>query len=189
MAVEVLDRWCMEHEVKSLGVNAAGQVRWDEESLREALAESDEPPREPIQLRLADPRALATPATTNQQTGETLYVKFQEEQRRDDGELLAPRMVLLPAFSGKNIETGCAMVNDLLDFDDRVPLQKGVNEPRLYVVDRCQQVQWALLHYTGIDPDGACKDWIDLLRYAVQSRLAYVPPGGPRVTGSVHGPV
>lgn len=188
MAVAELDRWCCEHGVKPNGMTPDGKVCWDEDSVREALSRH-EPPRERIALRYADPRALATPHSTSSRQGETLYEKFQEEQRRDDGELLAPRLLLLPAQSGKNIETGCAMINDLLDYDDRVPLEKGVNEPRLYVLDRCQQVIWALLNYTGLDPDGACKDWIDLLRYAVQSRLSYWPAGGPRVSGNVHGPI
>lgn len=188
MLVAELDHWCARHGVTPKGMTETGKVIWDEDAVREALLKHD-PPQEPVVMRYADPRALATPHSTSATAGETLFEKFQEEQRRPDGELLAPRMVLLPANSGKNIEAGAAMINDLLDFDDRVPLQRGVNEPRLYVVDRCQQVSWALLNYTGLDPDGACKDWIDLLRYAVQSRLCYLPPGGPRVTGSVRGPI
>lgn len=188
MAVAELDRWCAEHGVAPAGMTSEGKVMWVEESVRDALARH-EPPRERIALRYADPRALATPHSTSAKVGETLYEKFQEEQYREDGELLAPRLVILPAKSGANIEAGCAMINDLLDFDDRVPLQRGVNEPRLYVVRRCQQVIWALLNYTGLDPDGACKDWIDLLRYAVQTRLSHWPAGGPGISGHVRGPI
>jgi hypothetical protein len=56
-------------------------------------------------------------------------------------------------------------------------------------VSTCKQVIWALTHYPGLDPDGAYKAWIDLLRYAVQSRLSYWPDGGPAVSGHVNGPI
>lgn len=187
-AKKALDQWMFMAEQVPKELNSNGEPCWTVEQVEEVL-KKNEPPRESIQLRYADPRALANPSAANDEGAMTLYIKFQEEQRDGDGNVLAPRMVILPAFTGKGIEEGCALLNDLIDFDQEKPIGE-FNRPRLLVVEEAEQVRWALMNYTGIDPDGACKDWIDLLRYAVQSNLTYISPDRmARTTGCLNGPI
>jgi len=67
--------------------------------------------------------------------------------------------------SGKRIEEGTYLVNDFLSYDREQP-RSSLNEPRLFVSRECQNLIFALQNWTGQDGQhGACKDFIDLLRY------------------------
>jgi hypothetical protein len=101
-------------------------------------------------------------------------------------------MLLLGAYTGKGIDDGCNHVNELLDFKENEPVVPVLNEPRLYLSDRCEQVDWALHNYTGRGGEkGACKEWADLCRYLAQSEeLRFVEEGGTlKAGGFVEGPV
>src|SRR5213079_1269284 len=87
------------------------------------------------------------------------------------------------AASGREISEGSALINDMLDYDTEVPLGQysprlgRLNAPRLYVSSQCQNTMYALREWTGKDgTKGACKDWIDLLRYASLAELDFVSP-------------
>jgi hypothetical protein len=85
------------------------------------------------------------------------------------------------AASGKEIEEGTTLINDLLDYDEEVPLGEfsprlaRINEPRLFISENCPNTIYALREWTGKDKQhGACKDPIDLLRYAALAGLDYI---------------
>lgn len=69
---------------------------------------------------------------------------------------------------GDSIDEGVGMV------------QEALGSRRLFVARSCGNVVFALANWTGADgAKGACKDWIDLLRYFYRlglSRCANVPP-------------
>lgn len=78
--------------------------------------------------------------------------------------------------SGKQIDDGIDLVSDWLYYDETRPIEPFTNEPKLHICEECENLIWALEHWTGKDGQkGACKDWIDLLRYAAQSDPVYVP--------------
>ena len=88
------------------------------------------------------------------------------------------------AASGKEIVEGVTLINDMLDYDKELPLgqwspQLGrLNSPKLYVSSRCPNLIYAMREWTGKDGNkGACKDWIDLLRYAALAELSYIGEG------------
>jgi hypothetical protein len=70
-------------------------------------------------------------------------------------------------------------LHGLLAFDETQPVCAVVNEPRLYVSERAQQVIWMFENFTGRGgEDGASKDPADLLRYVAQDdELIHVTPG------------
>jgi hypothetical protein len=85
------------------------------------------------------------------------------------------------AASGKSIKEGIDLINDKLYYDEKVKLGEfspdlaRVNVPMLMVSERCPNVIFALKEWTGQDGEhGACKDFIDLLRYALLARLDYI---------------
>jgi hypothetical protein len=85
------------------------------------------------------------------------------------------------AASGKSIREGIDLINDKLYYDETVPIGAfskslaRLNVPMLMVSERCPNTIFALKEWTGKDGDsGACKDFIDLLRYALLARLCYI---------------
>ena len=75
-------------------------------------------------------------------------------------------------------------VTDLLDWNKDEPLMPLTNEPHLYVSEDCRQVIWAMQNYTGRSLEtGACKDFIDLVRYLALGKLRHVDPTARVVTG------
>jgi hypothetical protein len=85
------------------------------------------------------------------------------------------------AASGKDIEEGTTLVSNLLDYDLETELGKfspslaRLNEPRLFISRNCPNVIYALREWTGKDKlHGACKDFVDVLRYAALARLDYI---------------
>lgn len=84
---------------------------------------------------------------------------------------------------GEDIDEGIHLVNDALDYDAEKPISVD-NEPKMYVSEECGNLIYALQEWTGQDGrHGACKDPIDLLRYAEQLRLDYVGESSFRVSG------
>jgi hypothetical protein len=85
------------------------------------------------------------------------------------------------AASGKSIKEGIDLINDKLYYDEGTKIGEyskdlaRINVPQLMVSERCPNVIFALKEWTGRDgPEGACKDFVDLLRYALLARLQYV---------------
>jgi hypothetical protein len=87
-------------------------------------------------------------------------------------------MTFIPAPGGSNsqgkgeIEDGLQLINDLLAWDETKP-QDGLNHPRLYISDRCQNFIYAMAEYTNHSTHEACKDPIDCLRYLRKANCDY----------------
>src|SRR4051812_38615651 len=91
---------------------------------------------------------------------------------------------------GEHQRDGIDQVNDLLYYDAEKPIGPA-NKPRLLILETCKNVIWALENWTGRDgPQGACKAFIDLLRYRALNPRVYFPPealvcrGGRGVLGA-----
>ena len=160
------------------------ECAWSMSVIEAYQAEYPEPIREHVRVRKIDPRAAANPQQ-GQMGRITLLDLFHQEDKSAQGTIEAPRMTILPAYSGRGIDDGIAHVNELLDYDERQPLCPVINEPRLYVADCCEQVDWMFTNYTGEGgEDGACKDPADLVRYLAQDDdVRYLEPGGKLKTG------
>lgn len=145
--------------------------------------------REAIRIRKIDPRAAANPQQ-GEQGRITLLDLFGREDLRPGTDIVeAGRMTVLTAYSGRGIDDGVNHVNELLDYDERQPLCPILNEPRFYVADNCEQVDWMFQHYTGEGgEDGACKDPADLVRYIAQDEdVRHLASGGKLKTGGFSG--
>jgi hypothetical protein len=141
------------------------------------------PVRETIRIRKVDPRAAVNPQAS-EKGGVNILTLFAEENRDPSGNVIGPRMTLLPAYSGKGIDDGIGHVNELLDWDEREPFCPVLNEPRLYVSATCKQAIWMFEHYTNRDSEGGCKDVADLVRYMAQDDdMRHVNDGGKLTCG------
>lgn len=119
--------------------------------------------KENIFERYMDSRARSRSLAAQGQHGTTLE------------ELCAEEGMDFLAASGKQIHEGLSMVENWLHYDARRPVEPTTNEPQLYISSDCLNLIWALEHWTGRDGQrGACKDWIDLLRYAAQSNPDFI---------------
>ena len=75
---------------------------------------------------------------------------------------------------GDSIAEGVALINDALDYDEYAP-PSYFNQPHLFVSKACRNTIFALQTWTGADGQkGACKDFIDLLRYFFLRGCEYV---------------
>jgi hypothetical protein len=124
--------------------------------------------KEEIQDRWMDSRYAANPTLTKE--GSTTHI----EQLSELG------MEFLAA-SGKEIIEGTGLINDKLDYDNEVELGKfsptlaRLNEPKLFISRNCVNTIYSLREWTGRDKQhGACKDPIDVLRYATLADLDYI---------------
>jgi hypothetical protein len=167
-------------------MNDAGMIEcsWSHVDVLAFRQSHPEPIREAVRTRYIDPRAAGQPK--EQASGKkTLVTMFADVDKRGDGEIEAPAMRVVPAFTGRDRDEGIRAVNDLLDYDEQSPVVAMLNEPQLYVADRCEQVDWVLTHFTGegAEDDGG-KDVADLLRYiATTGDVRHLAPGGQLVTG------
>jgi hypothetical protein len=138
-----------------------GLERYIQEILR--LEEKEE-----IQDRWMDSRYAANPTTTKE--GSTTHI-----------EQLAELGMEFLAASGKEIVEGTGLINDKLDYDSEIELGKfsptlaRLNEPKLFISRNCANTIYSLREWTGKDKQhGACKDPIDVLRYATLAGLDYI---------------
>ena len=170
--LEPLRRW--------QGFAGCPECAWRPEDVQRYRDMNPDPIREEIRMRKIDPRAAANPQAGSQGRVTLLDLFAREDRKVRTGELEAPRMVVLPAQTGRGIDDGINHVNELLDYDEREPICPVVNEPKLYVADCCEQVDWMFENYTGEGgEDGACKDPADLVRYIAQDDdLRHIVPGG-----------
>ena len=146
-----------------------GFTIWNEEKVNQLKALHPEPIREKIRLRKLDPRA-AVNTQASEKGGTNLVNLFAQESRKPSGELEAPRMTVLPAYTGKGrIDDGVTHVAQLLEYNEEQPVCPVINEPKLYVTDTCQQIMWMFENYTSLGgEEGGCKDPADLVRYMAQ---------------------
>lgn len=86
--------------------------------------------------------------------------------------------------AGIKIEQGISIINDWLSYDQSQPIS-SVNQPRLYISNKCQNLIYSLREWTGLDNDkGATKDPIDALRYIAvmnpehENETTFTPIGG-----------
>lgn len=125
--------------------------------------------------RLVDPRAGADPKI--QAVGGSTIVDMFAETQTDKRGNLGP-LYLTPA-SGVEKDRGHTAINDLLRFEPTEPVAPILNCPRLFVSEDCAQVRWALENYTGMGGEtGACKDFVDLVRYLAVSDVRHIEAGG-----------
>lgn len=75
----------------------------------------------------------------------------------------------------KTIGEGVALINAALYYNVERPVVTDLNEPKLYVSEKCANTIFALQTWTGLDgPKGSTKDCIDLLRYVYLKDLDFV---------------
>ena len=109
---------------------------------------------EVIEERLIDPRAGATQAAGKE--GGTSLIELLDSD---------PDPMYFQPAPGLRIEEGVALINDALAHDPGQPLSP-INEPKLYVSKKCENLIYSLREWTGADGEkGASKDPIDCLRY------------------------
>jgi hypothetical protein len=87
---------------------------------------------------------------------------------------------------GNEIDEGVTMINDALDFDAERPVD-FFNRPKFYVSEECENTIYALETWTGADGQkGACKDFVDIIRYFFLSDCEYVGDDFCRTIGGGH---
>ncbi len=93
-------------------------------------------------------------------------------------------MVVSPVVAGPNmwhITEGVNLINEWLNYDQDKPIVPLLNEPMLYVSDKCQNLIDCLKMWTGRDGDkGASKDFVDALRYLAMMDIDHIEDMGPR---------
>jgi len=125
--------------------------------------------------RLVDSRSGRAESMAETEGSTSLIDRFAEEQEGENGLIEGPSLTF-EAASGQSVEHGIIAINDLLSYDPMQPITNLLNEPKLFVSDRCQNLIWALQNYTGADGEkAACKDPIDCLRYLAMEKLEHVP--------------
>lgn len=121
-------------------------------------------------MRYIDPKAGGTPALSDQ-GGTTLIDLLATDGAEDEG------MAFVPA-PGVPIDQRIAAVNSLLSFDAEKPMS-GINQPKLYIVEDCQNLISCMSEHTGIDGQkGASKDPVDCIGMLATSSIQYVEAGG-----------
>ena len=134
---------------------------WQYKQLIEEIENGEE-----IFLRLIDPRA----ASNRTLDGNCILDKLHLDEYG-----FGP-MHFYPA-SGKRVDEGVALINDLLYFDPTQPIDDE-NYPRLHVSKNCPNLIYALKEWTYVDGDrGSNKDFADCLRYLVMDDNLMVEEG------------
>jgi hypothetical protein len=141
---------------------------WGYQDYIDCIAEREEGVE--IEARIMDSRLGNTP----KQTADGAATMISE--------LADLGMDFVPA-PGLQEDHGLQLINDRLSYDAAQPIT-AMNRPRLYILDRCENMIFALKNYTGMGgKDENTKDAIDCLRYLLESGCDYVPSGGTQSTG------
>ncbi len=143
--------------------------------LEKPIVRTENSDDETIYLRFGDPRSGA--ATSLAQEGTTTI--FTMLQQDDPG--IGPLEVLPVAGTDNDyhIREGVNLINGWLEYNPDRPIS-AMNEPQLYVSDKCQNLIRCMQNWTGADNDkGASKDPIDVLRYAAMQDLDFVATDQP----------
>jgi hypothetical protein len=169
-----------EKETKEPDPKQTEQLFWRKQSVRERFGRSgsrtttiDQATKEAIageeiSERWMDSRYGNSPTQTKE--GSTTLINEMNDLGMD-----------FMAASGKEIEEGTGLINDMLDYDTNVERGKysatlaRANEPKLFISRECPNVIYSLREWTGKDKQhGACKDPVDVLRYAALAELQYL---------------
>lgn len=122
---------------------------------------------EVISERYIDPRAGATQAVGRD--GGTSLIELLDSDE--------DHMYFKPS-AGIKVEQGISIINDWLCYDNGQPLSP-INQPKLYISEKCQNLIYSLREWTGQDGEkGASKDPIDALRYIAVMNPTYDPVEG-----------
>jgi hypothetical protein len=158
--------------------------RWKLEDVEEVRKQLADPLREVIRQRKVDPRAAKNPQASAV-GGTNILTLFANEDKDSRGVVVAGRMIVMEAYTGKGIDDGIAHVNELLDYKEQEPLCPVLNEPKLYVSSECKNLIWMFENYTNQGgEDAGCKDPADLARYIAQdSDMRFIDGTGKLVTG------
>jgi hypothetical protein len=133
--------------------------------------------------RVGDPRGFATQAAAKE-GGSSLMEEFAKEDADDPENPETAAMFFEPAPVRARIAFEIEKVNDLLAYDDNKEIVCMVNEPRLYVSERCQNLIRAMLNWAPDQgEDSPWKDPVDALRYLVAKPMYYQDPGVAEVVG------
>lgn len=128
--------------------------------------------------RKGDPRAFATQSAAAQ-GGESLFELFDA----DGGTAETAPLHWEPAKVRAQISLDLERINDALAWDENKPISVE-NEPKLYVLARCQNLIRSMLNWNPEQgSDSPWKDPIDTLRYLFDEPLYYVNPNVPEVVG------
>lgn len=79
---------------------------------------------------------------------------------------------MIPCYRGE-VEPGVAKINDLLAWDDTQPLSYH-NRPKFYISDQCENMITAMQEFSNCGKDEHFKDFIDLIRYFIETGAMYV---------------
>jgi hypothetical protein len=122
---------------------------------------------EEIDGSLIDPRAGPTPQM-DAAGGTCAIIEFARPDLGEDGK--PQQGIIFTPAPGYDVDKGLVKINQMLAWDESAPFDPLHNSPTLFVSERCEQLRWALAHYTGRSgPDAACGDPIDCLRMALVS--------------------
>jgi phage terminase large subunit-like protein len=136
-----------------------GLKRYKEEI--ERLEKISDEENEIIEYRQMDSR-YANSTTISKDSATTLI-----EECADIG-------LVFSASPADSIDEGVQLINSQLDYNEKEEISY-TNEPLLYFSDACPNMIFAMKEWTGEDgKTGATKDPIDVIRYAVLSRLCYI---------------
>lgn len=127
-------------------------------------------------LRLVDPRLGAS--TKQSDEGSTNIITEFTDALRDAGD----DVPLQPA-PGLAIDHGKKMIDDYLSYNSEKPID-GLNSPRLFISDRCQNVIDAMKNYTGAGgKDEVWKDPIDCIRMLLTEGADFISRESMKDTG------
>lgn len=114
---------------------------------------------EEVYERIMDSRFGNAPTPTKEGLT-TLIEQFREQVDLE----------FVPASGSQTTEDGqnwIHLINDLLDYDENQPIGP-LNAPQMFFSEECANLIFAMQNWTGEDgKDGACKDFVDLVKYAV----------------------
>jgi len=89
---------------------------------------------------------------------------------------------MIPCYRGE-VEPGVAKINDLLAWDDTQPLSHN-NRPKLYISDQCENMITAMQEFSHCGKDEHFKDFIDLIRYFIETGAMFINEDDWKSTGS-----
>lgn len=118
----------------------------------------------PVELRLLDSRAAATPSYARTEHANLLEVLA------DANLICEPTEVV-----GRDQTQGWQLINDALG---HLPEWSNPAEgPQIFISEDCENVIFALENFTGLGgPKEASKDFVDLLRYLLHAQPYYIEP-------------
>jgi len=179
-AVDSLERVYIYHEYPDISYGAWGEVGekmegkpgpahqpngWGYDSYCEMMANAEEGIE--VFERYIDSRFGAAKGT-GVDGATTLVTELEDALREAD---MKPDTVI--AAPGLKIDHGLSLINDRLNYDSTKPIDL-LNCPRLLISDRCQNMIECFKNYTGCGTEEVWKDYIDLVRYALEAGMNHV---------------